>query len=95
MLFVIHAYDYTDNQALERRLAARANHLDRVRELKTNGHFVIGGALLGSENQMIGSMIVVDFADEVQMRQWLENDPYVTGQVWETIDIKPFRKADV
>ena len=95
MLFVIHAYDYTDDQAQERRLTARPNHLDGARELKTNGHFVMGGALLGSENQMIGSMLVLDFDDEAKMREWLENDPYVTGRVWEKIDVKPFRKADV
>ena len=95
MLFVIHAYDYTDGQAIERRLAARPDHLAGARELKTNGHFVMGGALLGSENQMIGSMMVVDFPDEAQMQQWLENDPYITGRVWEIIDAKPFRRADV
>ncbi len=95
MLFVIHAYDYTDAQALERRMSVRAKHLEGAKILKSNGNFIMGGALLSPEGQMIGSMMVVDFENESQMNQWLQNDPYVTGQVWEKIDVKPFRKADV
>ncbi|TAE36300.1 MAG: hypothetical protein EAZ70_11095 [Runella slithyformis] len=95
MLFVIHAYDYTDPQALDRRMAARPDHLQGAQELKTAGHFVVGGALLSPDNQMIGSMMLVEFEDEAQMRQWLDNDPYVTGKVWEKINVNPFRKANV
>lgn len=95
MLYVVHAYDYTDEQAPERRLTARPLHFDRARTLKANGHFVLGGALLSPENQMIGSLMVVDFEEEDQLRAWLDTDPYVTGRVWEKIDVKPFRQADI
>lgn len=95
MLYVIHAYDYTDEQALERRLAVRPQHLDTARRLKAEGHFVIGGALLGPEDKMIGSLMVVDFDDENHLRQWLDQDPYVQGRVWEKIDVKPFREAQL
>ena len=44
---------------------------------------------------MFGSMMVVDFDTEEAMQAWLQNDPYVTGQVWEKIDVKPFRQAVV
>lgn len=95
MLYVVHAYDYTDPQAPERRLAARPLHLDRAKELKTNGHFVLGGALLSPDDRMIGSMMVVDFDNETYLRAWLDTDPYVTGRVWEKIDVKPFRQAAI
>ncbi|MFN3379435.1 MAG: YciI family protein [Runella zeae] len=95
MLYVIHAYDYTDAEALERRMTARPHHLEGAKTLKENGNFVMGGALLDPDGKMIGSMMVVDFDTEDQMNQWLHNDPYVTGKVWERIDAKPFRKADV
>ncbi len=95
MLYVIYAYDYTDEQAPERRLTARPLHLDRARTLKANGHFVLGGALLNPEGQMIGSLMVLNFEEEAQLRAWLDTDPYVTGRVWEKIDLKPFRQADV
>jgi len=95
MLYVIHAYDYTDEQALERRMSVRERHLEGAKTLKTGEHFVLGGALLSPEGKMIGSMMLVDFETESQMKEWLHNDPYVTGKVWEKIDVKPFRKADV
>jgi uncharacterized protein len=95
MRYVIHAYDYTDEQAPERRLMARPLHFDQARTLKANGHFVLGGALLGPEDQMIGSLMVLDFDEEAQLQAWLATDPYVTGRVWEKIDVKPFRQADI
>ena len=95
MLYVVHAYDYTDPEAGERRLTARPLHLDRARTLKANGNFVLGGALLSPDERMIGSMMVLEFDDETQLRAWLDTDPYVTERVWEKIDVKPFRQAHV
>lgn len=95
MNYVIHAYDHTDEEAPQRRLIARPLHFDRARKLKDDGNFVLGGALLSPEGQMIGSMMLVDFADEADLNAWLETDPYVTGRVWDTIDVKPFRQAEV
>ncbi len=95
MLFALHAYDYTDEEALERRLKVRSAHFDKARELKEAGHFVLGGALLSPTDQMIGSLMVLDFATESDLQDWLRTDPYVVGRVWEKIDIKPFRKADM
>ena len=95
MLFVVHAYDYTDPEALDRRMAVRGHHLEGAKVLKSNGNFIMGGALLDPDGKMIGSMMVVDFEEESQMNQWLQNDPYVTGKVWEKIDVKPFRQATV
>ena len=96
MQFLLHALDYTDEQALERRLAVRSAHFDRVRKLKADGHFILGGALLDEAGKMIGSVAVVTFADEAELRRvWLTVEPYVTGRVWEKIEIRPFRVADV
>ena len=95
MLYVVHAYDYSDEQAPERRLTARPLHLDRARALKASGNFVLGGALLSPDERMIGSMMVMDFDGEPQLRAWLDTDPYVTGRVWEKIDVKPFRQANI
>ena len=95
MLYVLHAYDYTDEGAYDRRLAVRQAHLDGVRGLKANGHFMLGGALLDPDGKMIGSMMVIDFNSMEQLNEWLPNDPYVVGRVWDRIDIKPFRQAEV
>nr|WP_293842164.1 YciI family protein [uncultured Arsenicibacter sp.] len=95
MLYVIHAYDFTDAEALNRRMAVRPDHLEGVKQLKAGNNYVLGGALLNPDGQMFGSMMVVDFDTEEAMQAWLQNDPYVTGQVWEKIDVKPFRQAVV
>jgi uncharacterized protein len=95
MRYVIHAYDGTDEQALDRRMAVRPNHFGGVAKLKELGHYVLGGALLSPEGQMIGSLMILDFETEEQLQDWLSWEPYVQGKVWEKIDIKPFRQASV
>lgn len=95
MLYVVHAYDHTDADALDRRLTVRPSHFEGARRLKEAGHFVLGGALLSPEGQMIGSMMLLDFADESQLQEWLSWEPYVQKGIWERIDIKPFRQAEL
>ncbi|AEI49527.1 YciI family protein [Runella slithyformis] len=95
MLYVIHAYDFTDEQAHHRRMAVRERHIAGAKLLKSNGNFVLGGALLDLDGKMIGSMMLVDFEEEAQLHHWLENDPYVTGNVWDKIDVKPFKMANI
>lgn len=91
--YLITAYDYTDDQALTRRLAVREAHLAKVRELKATGNFLQGGAILNAEGTMIGSALMMAFDTEKELNNWLATDPYVTGQVWDKIDVKPFRCA--
>ncbi len=93
--FLILADDYKDADALNRRLSVREDHLQRVRKDKTVGKFIIGGAKLSTDNKMIGSMLVVEFENEELVNQWVQQDPYVTGKVWEHIQILPFRVAAV
>lgn len=96
MQFLVHALDYTDAPAIDRRMAVRPAHFETVRKLKADGRFILGGAILDESGKMIGSMAVVEFADEAELRRvWLSVEPYVTGRVWERIEIRPFRVADV
>jgi uncharacterized protein len=93
MQYVVHAYDHTDADALARRMHVRASHLDGVRVLKAGGQFLLGGALLSSDGQMIGSMMLLDFETEDQLNHWLQTEPYITQGVWDRVDVKPFRQA--
>ena len=93
--YLILANDYTDADALTRRLAVRQAHLDRMGVTKAEGGFVIAGAKLNEEGKMIGSMIVINAETEEAAREWAQNDPYLKGKVWETVDIQPFRVANV
>ena len=42
---------------------------------------------------MIGSSALLDFPDRAAFDKWLNNDPYVTGDVWRDITVHPFRVA--
>jgi uncharacterized protein YciI len=93
--YVVTAYDFTDAEAQQRRMDVRPHHLDKVRELKENGNYIAGGAILNADEKMIGSVMMVQFESDEQMESWKNNDPYVSGRVWETVDVKPFKQAEV
>ena len=95
MQYVIHAYDHTDGDALDRRMAVRPAHLDYVRQLKADGKFLLGGALLDADGRMIGSMLMLDLASDEQLATYLNTDPYILQGVWDKIDVKPFHRAEV
>ncbi len=61
MQFVITALDYTDADALDRRMANREQHLAGARNLFASGHFVSGGAILDDTGKMIGSTLHAEF----------------------------------
>ena len=93
--FLILADDYKDPDALSRRLSVRKNHLQRMRKEKIKGTFIVGGAKLNEHGNMHGSMLVVQLENEEAVKKWADEDPYVTGKVWEKIEILPFRIAEV
>ncbi len=91
--FVVIAYDGTDEDALNQRMAARPAHFEGARQLKAQGSFIEGGAILNDAGKMIGSVMVVAFESRAHLDQWLKVEPYVTGNVWQQIEVKPFRVA--
>ena len=95
MQYVIHAYDHTGPDALPRRMAARPAHLAYVARLKEKGQFLLGGALLDPDGNMMGSMLILAMETEDQLNEYLRSDPYIVQGVWDKIDVKPFRQAAV
>ena len=93
MQFLVIARDGRDEAALDRRMAARGLHFERLPKLLADGHVLMGGALLDDDGRMIGSTMLVDFADRAALDRWLAEEPYVTGNVWLDIEIVPFRLA--
>lgn len=93
--YLITAYDHTDEGAFERRMNIRPHHLDGARQLKANGNYVLGGAMINDEGKMIGSTMILQFNDEEELKVWQQNEPYITQNIWQSVDIKPFRVADV
>ena|SRR4026208_1124734 len=93
--YLIIAQDGKDEEALDRRKDVRPLHLARAKKLKENNNFVIGGAMLDDENNMRGSIMIVQFETKEDFQNWYDNEPYITGGVWKEIEVKSFRVADV
>lgn len=93
--YLITATDGNDEGAFERRMSVRPLHFEKAKELKASGNFIVGGAILDEAGNMKGSMMVVQFASEAALKAWMEEEPYILGKVWEHIDVKPFRVADI
>lgn len=84
MQFIVTAYD--GENVLEKRMAVRPKHLQGMNEL--GEHIVCAGGLLDDEGKMKGSVLVLDFEDRAALDEYLKNEPYVTEQVWEKIDVQ-------
>jgi len=57
------------------------------------GTVLMGGAILDGEGAMSGSVMLVDFPSLDALHDWLDHDPYVTGDVWQEYDVQPFQVA--
>ena len=89
MQFIVIGRDGTDENALERRMAAREAHLETAKKMHESGNWLYAAAILDDNGKMAGSMIVCDFESrEALEKQWLDNEAYVKGNVWETIEVK-------
>ncbi|GJM13447.1 MAG: hypothetical protein DHS20C12_18500 [Pseudohongiella sp.] len=93
MQFMVTAYDGKDEGALDRRMSVREAHIEGAKQLKDAGHLIAGGAILSEDDKMIGSTMFVEFDTKAELDQWLANDPYVTGNVWQDISVLPIRLA--
>jgi uncharacterized protein YciI len=85
--FVIIAKDGRDAEVLQRRLDSRAAHLKRIDELRPQMH--MGAATLNEQEQMNGSVMVVEFPSRTELNLWLQSEPYVVNKVWQEITVLP------
>lgn len=91
MDFLVIAMDGTDEGALDRRMAAREEHIAGIAKLKEQGRFISGGAIMDDDGRMIGSAVIVDFPDRESVEKCIADDPYTRGNVWQDVTIRPFR----
>ncbi len=89
MQFLVLGYDGKDEKAMDRRLSVREEHLKTFNEYYDKGIFLYASVILDDQGEMIGSMIVCEFESKQELHsQWLDNEPYVIGDVWQKIEIK-------
>ena len=97
MYYAIMASDVEDS--LERRLAARPSHLQRLEQLKNQGRLLLAGPFPAIDNEdpgpagFSGSLIVAEFESLEEARTWADADPYLEAGVYAEVTVKPFRKV--
>ncbi len=97
MWYAIVGNDVPDS--LQRRLAARAAHLERLHALRDAGRLLLAGPFprIDAEDPgpagFSGSLIVAEFDDLDAARAWADADPYLTEGVYAGVDVRPFRKV--
>lgn len=90
MQFIVTGLDGKDADALDRRMAARENHLAIAEKMKESGRWLYAAAMLDDDEKMVGSVIICDFESEAALKkEWLDQEPYVTGGVWKEVSITP------
>jgi len=94
MQFVIIGLDGTDDEAPARRQAVRQDHIAMGDRLRDSGNLWYGAALLNDDGTMKGSMYVVSFPSEKELQEYLDQEPYVVGNVWKEITIHKSNTRD-
>lgn len=94
MQFIVIGHDGKDEGALERRMAARDAHLKVCAESVANGTQLIGAAMMDENGKMNGSCMVMNFDSREQLDEWLKREPYVSGKVWDKIEVIPCKVPD-
>jgi len=97
MLYVIFATDALDSGPL--RAAARPDHLARLESLKNDGRLILAGPCPAIDTPepgaagFTGSVVIAEFANLNEARQWANSDPYVTAGVYANVVVKPFKRV--
>ena len=97
MLYTIVGQDVPDS--LEKRLAARPAHLERLHALQNEGRLLLAGpfpAIDGNDPGpagFTGSLIVAEFDSLDTAQSWSDADPYVSASVYASVSVKPFKKV--
>jgi len=97
MFYAILSED-TEN-SLEKRLAARPAHLERLQQLKHEGRLLLAGPHPALDNEepgeagFSGSLVVAEFPSLQEATAWADADPYIEAGVYARVTIKPFKKV--
>jgi len=97
MLYAIIAEDVEGS--LEKRIAARPKHLERLNKLRDEGRLIIAGPCPAIDSNdpgeagFSGSLIVAEFDDLESAQAWADSDPFVAAGVYSSVVVKTFKKV--
>ncbi|NTZ57239.1 YciI family protein, partial [Pseudomonas putida] len=89
MLYAIIASDVANS--LEKRLAARPAHIERLQQLKAEGRVVLAGPHPAIDSNdpgeagFSGSLIVAEFESLAAAQAWADADPYIAAGVYDKV----------
>lgn len=95
MWYAIEGHDSSD--VLERRIAARPEHLARLTTLRDAGRLLLAGPCPAIDAEdpgpagFSGSIVIAEFESLDAARDWADADPYVAAGVYQRVDVRPFR----
>ncbi|MBX2867445.1 MAG: YciI family protein [Acidiferrobacterales bacterium] len=97
MYYTIYA---TDSQnSLEARLAARPAHVERLKLLVNQGRLLVAGPSPAVDSEdpgpagFTGSLIIAEFNSLADAQSWADADPYIAAGVYESVEVKPYKKV--
>lgn len=85
--------------SLDKRLAARPQHVERLKALCNEGRLLIAGPHPAVDSPdpgpagFTGSLVVVEFDSLSDAQAWAEEDPYVDAGVYQKVTVKPFNRV--
>ncbi len=85
--------------SLDKRLAARPAHIERLNALQAQGRLLLAGPFPAIDSPdpgpagFSGSLIVAEFDSLDAAKAWAEADPYVAAGVYAGVSVKPFKKV--
>jgi uncharacterized protein YciI len=85
--------------SLELRKAVRPAHVARLQKLQEEGRLLLAGPFPAVDANdpglagFTGSLIVAEFATLDDAQTWASDDPYMSGGVYLSVSVKPFKKT--
>jgi uncharacterized protein len=90
MLFIIDCLDKAGYENV--RKDYRQAHLDYLKGFKDQ--VIAAGPILSDDGEhMIGSLLILDFADRLLAERFAANDPYAKAELFESVTIRRWRKV--
>ena len=84
------------DRTLDKRLAARPEHVASLKSLCNAGRLLIAGPHPAVDAQdpgpagFTGSLVVVEFDSLEDAQVWADDDPYIAAGVYRKVTVKPF-----
>lgn len=89
MLYIIHCFDKPGH--LQVRMDNRPDHVAYLKSFGAKLH--AAGPTLDAAEQMNGSVVILDLADQTEAEAFAANDPYTKAGLFEKVIIQPWKKV--